>query len=212
METQKDKEYKEFWDKRYSEKVYSYGKQPNNFFQKWITKFNPGKIFLPADGEGRNGVYAATLGWEVISNDLSIEAQKKGLQLADENNVRIDYIIGDVEELDLPESSFDAIALIFAHFSSDKIQSIHQKLTTLLKLDGIVIFEAYSKKHFDYRAKNPKVGGPRDMNMLFSEDNLHRDFPNYDILLLEEVKTFLDEGKYHQGEGSVMRFIGKKNS
>ena len=55
---------KEFWDTRYAEIDFAYGKTPNTFFKDSIDKLTPGKLLLPADGEGRNAVYAATKGWD----------------------------------------------------------------------------------------------------------------------------------------------------
>ena len=54
---------KELWDKRYAEKDYVYGIEPNQFFKEVLDKYSfKGKILLPAEGEGRNAVYAAKKG------------------------------------------------------------------------------------------------------------------------------------------------------
>ena len=66
---------KEFWDQRYSQKEYAYGETPNEYFRNQITSLTPGKILMPADGEGRNGVFAATLGWKVDAFDISTEGK-----------------------------------------------------------------------------------------------------------------------------------------
>jgi len=75
----------------------------------------------------------------------------------------------------------------------------------------VIIFEAFSKNHIDYRLKNEKVGGPKDVESLFSMDELRNDFNNYDIIQLEEVEVDLSEGAYHAGKGSVVRFVGSKS-
>lgn len=210
MESQQNNEYKAFWEERYAETAYSYGKAPNEFFKQWIQKFEPGSILLPADGEGRNGVFAAKLGWDVVSNDFSRAAEEKALQLAEREQVSINFMVNDIEELNLPDAKFDAIALIFAHFAPEKICSIHKRLIKTLKKDGIIIFEAYSKSHLRYREENPKVGGPGNLDMLFSKADIERDFGGLEIVLLEETEAELNEGQYHQGIGSVIRFIGRK--
>jgi hypothetical protein len=46
--------------------------------------------------------------------------------------------------------------------------------------------------------------------MLFSKEEIKTDFKNYEILLLKEEEIDLQEGIYHQGRGSVIRFVGKK--
>lgn len=51
---------KEMWDKRYGNTEYAYGEEPNAFFKKTLDKLDlKGSILLPAEGEGRNAVYAA---------------------------------------------------------------------------------------------------------------------------------------------------------
>ena len=59
----------EFWNQRYAEKEWVYGQNPNLYFKKFIDSTKPGTLLLPADGEGRNSVYAATKGWEVDAFD-----------------------------------------------------------------------------------------------------------------------------------------------
>jgi hypothetical protein len=82
------KTMKQMWDKRYTGEDYFYGIQPNNFFKDKINDFKPGKILLPAEGEGRKSVYAAGLGWDVSAFDYSTEARGKALRLSKENNVQ----------------------------------------------------------------------------------------------------------------------------
>jgi SAM-dependent methyltransferase len=198
------------WDERYKDNEFAYGTEPNVFFKEWLLKFEPGKILMPADGEGRNGVFAAQLNWNVTSFDLSAEGQQKALKLAKENNVSLDYIVGDLEQLEFEKNSFDAIGLIYAHFSAETKSKLHKKLNDYLKPSGIVIFEAFSKRHLDLKKANPKVGGPDNSNDLFSTAEILADFEKFEILYLEEEEIVLNEGKFHVGTGSVIRFVGKK--
>jgi hypothetical protein len=54
------------------------------------------------------------------------------------------------------------------------------------------------------------VGGPKDLDMLFSIDEIKADFSNYEFLELEEKEIELNEGIYHNGTGSVIRFVARK--
>lgn len=210
MNITRESDYKNFWKERYMDYDFAYGKEPNVFFKEWIQKLEPGSILMPADGEGRNGVFAAQLGWKVTSSDLSEEGKSKAFELAKEKNVDLEYIDGDLEELQFESASFDAIGLIYAHFAADKKTVLHKKLNDYLKPGGIIIFEAFSKLHLLYNGIDPKVGGPKDFDMLFSTLEIAADFENYEILLLEEKEITLEEGKYHIGKGSVIRFVGRK--
>jgi ubiquinone/menaquinone biosynthesis C-methylase UbiE len=198
------------WNDRYSKDEYAYGEQPNNFLREELEKLKPGTILFPAEGEGRNAVFAAKLGWKVSAFDISAEGKNKALRLADTNKVSIDYQVGELEKLNYGAEQFDVIALIYAHFPADIKSSHHKTLNKYLRKYGIVIFEAFSKKHIDYIAKNEKVGGPKEIAMLFSIEEIKSDFANYDILELEEKEIELSEGLFHNGKGSVVRFVGRK--
>ena len=198
------------WDERYKNPEFAYGKAPNQFFKEWLPKFEPGALLMPADGEGRNGVFAAQCGWNVTSLDLSVEGRAKALQLAREQGVTLEYMVGNLDQLEFEKESYDAIGLIYAHFSADTKSVLHKKLSSYLKPGGVVIFEAFSKQHLTFREANPAVGGPTDINMLFSKEEIAADFAGYEVLLLEEVEVPLSEGQFHNGTSSVIRFIGKK--
>lgn len=198
------------WNERYGNDTYAYGTSPNEFFKEQIAHLNPGKILLPAEGEGRNAVYAAGLGWEVVAFDQSIEGRKKAILLAEANRVEIEYLVGEFADHQFEENHFNAIGLIFAHFPAEVKSGYHRMLSRYLKKGGLVIFEAFSKNHLSYVAANPKVGGPKDINMLFSMEEIRNDFPDFEILVLEETEIELHEGPFHDGVGSVIRFVGRK--
>lgn len=200
------------WDERYSDREYAYGKDPNLFFKKWLPEFEPGSILMPADGEGRNGVFAARLGWKVTSFDLSREGQSKALQLARENGVTLQYMVGDLQQLTFEKESFDTIGLIYAHFLAEKKTIFHKKLNDCLRPGGIIILEAFSKRHLSFRRQDPGIGGPKDIDMLYSKAEITADFDNYEMIMLEEEEVLLHEGKYHNGKGVVIRFVGRKTS
>ncbi len=198
------------WNDRYSTEAFAYGEQPNNYLKEQLAPLKPGTILFPAEGEGRNAVFAATLGWTVSAFDISIEGKNKALRLAEAHQVTIDYQVGDFQTMNFKPEQFDALALIYAHFPADIKSFYHKTLSTYVHKNGIVIFEAFSKRHIDYIAVNEKVGGPKDIAMLFSIDEIKSDFADYDIIELEETEIELNEGLFHNGKGSVIRFVGRK--
>jgi 2-polyprenyl-3-methyl-5-hydroxy-6-metoxy-1,4-benzoquinol methylase len=198
------------WNERYSGKEFAYGEEPNNYLKEQLENLEAGAILFPAEGEGRNAVFAAKLGWKVSAFDISIEGKNKALQLAAANNVTVNYQVGELQELNYGPGQFDAIALIYAHFPADSKSFYHKTLSHYLQKGGLIIFEAFSKKHLDYIAKNEKVGGPKELAMLFSIEELKSDFPDYEIIELTEKEIELSEGSFHNGKGSVIRFVGQK--
>ena len=194
---------KQMWDRRYASDDYVYGIHPNIFFKDKIEGVEPGEILLPAEGEGRNAVYAAALGWNVHAFDFSSNAREKALHLSKENKVNIQYAVHGMEEADYETVSFDMLAFIYAH-NTNRMDN-HRHLLKFLKPGGTIIMEAFSKEQI-----NNNTGGPKDVNMLYSIEELKEDFSQLSELNVWEEDIMLDEGTSHSGKSSVTRLIGKK--
>ena len=200
----------ERWDARYGKEEFAYGIRPNKYLEEQLKKLDKGKILFPAEGEGRNAVFAAKLGWTVTAFDISVAGQKKALRLAETNEVVIDYQVGELMNLTFANEQFDVIALIYAHFPADIKSFYHTSLDKYLRRGGAIIFEAFSKSHLNYVLENDKVGGPKDIDSLFSIEEIKSDFPNYQFEELAEMEIELHEGLFHNGTGSVIRFVARK--
>jgi SAM-dependent methyltransferase len=194
---------KSFWEERYSREEFAYGTLPNKFFKEQIDKIKPGKLLLIGEGEGRNAVYAAKLGWVVDALDFSEEAKKKALRLAEINNVFINY---DVENLDnfVPQKDFyDAAGLIFIHLENQLRDKVHTKCIESLKPGGKIILEAFEKEQF-----GRKSGGPQNPDLLYTLEDIKTNFSVLRTeLLIKDIKN-LDEGEFHSGEAAVIQYVG----
>lgn len=193
---------KEFWNERFGQSIYMYGKAPNVFFAEQIKKLPKGKLLLPAEGEGRNAVYAAIKGWKVTAFDYSEEGKKKALDLARDYEVEIDYQLQNATDFEAKEE-YDAIALVFAHFAGDERNTLFNKLEKSIAPGGCLIMEVFSKNQMTRES-----GGPKDLELLYSKDEIKSLFPGLDFVMLEETKVTLDEGSFHQGDAAVIRAIG----
>ena len=195
---------KEFWDARYNSSEFIYGIKPNEFFKNNLNKIKKGKILLPGDGEGRNAVYAAKNGWDVTAFDYSVSAKEKALHLAEENQVKINYITTEASAFS-NNGKFDNISIIYFHLPPKARLEFHRKLKHFLNVEGKVVLECFSKSQIDNRS-----GGPKDLNLLYSTKQLEADFDYLNIKLLEEKEIYLEEGEFHNGKASVIRMIAQK--
>jgi hypothetical protein len=107
--------------------------------------------------------------------------------------------------VEYPKDSFDAIALIYAHFPSAIRQEVHQKMISWLKSGGYIILEAFNPTQL----KNSS-GGPKDITMLLTIEILEENFKGLTIEELAYETIILHEGKFHQGKAEVVRFVGRK--
>jgi SAM-dependent methyltransferase len=185
----------EFWNQRYAEAAYAYGTDPSEWLREHLPAGEGRSILFPAEGEGRNAVYAASIGWRSFAFDISVEGRRKAMALADHHKVDMDYRIGSPELLEYNEASFDAIALIYAHFPAADMLLYHKRILNWLKPGGVLYFEAFGKKHPEYKRANPAVGGPDDPAMLFDESELRSLLRNFTFHELREGEQKLSEGR-----------------
>jgi len=195
----------EMWDQRYAGEEYVYGTLPNVFFKEKIEGLHPGKLLLPAEGEGRNAVFAASLGWQVKAIDFSRQARIKALKLAELRGIQLDYTIEDLTTIDFGTELHDAAGLIYFHLSPEFRKTVHQRIMKSIRPGGYIILEA-----FNINQTRNSSGGPSQVEMLFSIPMLQDDFIGMDILLLEETTVNLDQGSGHQGEAAIIRFFARK--
>lgn len=194
-----------FWDERYASVDSVYGLEPNRFFKEQIDKLNPGKILMPGDGEGRNGVYAAVNGWIVNSVDFSAVARDKALQFAHDSGTQISYLVIDLAEYEPHINYYDAVGMVFLHLNEELRKSFFEKAVKSLKPGGTIIFEAYSKEQLGRDS-----GGPQKLEMLYDLDEIKNIFKDLNQSLAVKEIVSLSESKFHSGEASVIRFVGTK--
>lgn len=193
------------WNQRFAGEEFVYGSEPNLYFKKMLEGIKPGNMLLPAEGEGRNAVYAAKLGWNVYAYDSSNVGKEKALAFAKQNGVTINYLVASHEEVSFECGRFDLVAFIYSHMSSEIRHAVHQKLLMALKPGGVIILEGFSTEQLQYSS-----GGPKDVDLLYSEQILQTDFAYLKSKEISREIVVLNEGEHHKGEASVIRMFGVK--
>lgn len=196
---------KDFWNQRYQREEYVYGEAPNPFFKQWIDTLPAGRILLPAEGEGRNAVYAARRGWQVDAFDFSEAGREKALALANQYRASINYTITDYNNVSILPETYDAVALIYAHMPSSIRRRIHCACAAALKNGGQLALEAFTKEQLQRDS-----GGPKNPDMLYTPDELREDFADLEILRLEQLDIERREGLFHQGPACLVQLIAQR--
>lgn len=192
-----------FWDQRFAEEGFAYGEEPNRFLREELGRLEPGALLLPAEGEGRNAVWAAAHGWAVHAFDTSTVGRDKALGMARRRAVEITYEFRSVvDSLVDFEGRFDAVGLVFMHLPDDLRRAAHRALARCLRPGGTLILEGFSKGQLERG-----TGGPRDLGLLFECADLMEDFADLQISSLETCDVELNEGRYHLGVASVVRML-----
>lgn len=193
----------EFWNSRYAEPGYAYGTEPNAFLASKAGLLRPGMQALAvADGEGRNGVWLAQRGLEVLSVDASEVGLSKVRALAASRGVRVRTEQADLSTWAWPQAAFDLVVSIFVHFPPAVRASMHRAMLAALRPGGLLLLEAFTPAQLQYRS-----GGPAAAEMLYTADMLREDFRGGELLELVELDVELCEGRYHHGPGAVVRLL-----
>lgn len=194
----------QFWDERYGQTEYVYGTHPNDFFKEKLDAMpTPGKLLLLAEGEGRNAVYAAERGWQVTAVDFSEEGKKKALALAEARGVELDYHVGDVRDFDFEKyGPWDVIGLIYSHFPAAVRAEVFPKCLSSLNPSGRILLELFTPAQLGHSS-----GGPKDVDLLYSEAQARTDFAQAKTLYAEELEIELNESKFHRGPAAVVRAV-----
>jgi SAM-dependent methyltransferase len=193
-----------FWNTRYKENVTVYGNQPNDFFKQFIDTHQPGTILLPAEGEGRNSLYAASKGWQVDAFDFSEVAMEKAIQRAESQKLKINYRLNDLEKFKA-EKTYDAVALIYVHLPERARKTFHREVYRSLKSGGFLVFEAFAKEQLRLDS-----GGPKDPAQLYDAPSICNDFQFLHVLYCAQKEVDLNEGPFHKGKAAVLQLVGQK--
>ncbi len=196
------------WDERYSGADYFYGTEPNAFLQSQKEHLQPGKSCLAvADGEGRNGVWLAQQGLDVLSVDASPVAQAKAQQLARARHVNMSFEQVDLMSWRWGEHHYDVVVAIFIQFAPPGMrEQLFERIKQSIKPGGLLLLQGYTPRQLAYG-----TGGPSQAENLYSEKMLREVFADMHILHLCEHDDIIREGTGHNGMSALIDVVARKN-
>lgn len=199
----------ERWQRRFSTPGYLFGTAPNAFLQskvELIREKRGGKALSIADGEGRNGVFIAEQGLDVLSIDISPLGQEKARKLANERGVKLRFELADLATWRWPTAEFDLIAGIFFQFCPPDVRTrVFAGITKALKPGGLLLIQGYRPKQLEY-----KTGGPSEAERLYTRELLREAFWDFSSLDIEEHDSQIAEGTAHVGMSALIDLVGRK--
>ena len=201
-----NEEYKR-WEGRYAAAEYVLGTEPNYFLKRCKPLLpKSGRVLAVADGEGRNGVWLAEQGLDVVSIDFSPAAQAKARALAEKRGVSLTIEQADVHNWAYPEAAFDVVVEIFTQFSAPAERPKKWAgMRRALKSGGLLIVEGYTPKQIEYG-----TGGPRQAEHLYTRAMLEEAFGDFADVVIVQEELEIWEGDGHGGMSAVIGLTARK--
>lgn len=194
------------WNERYTGEEYHFGTAPNAFLTTQRERLTLGMRCLAlADGEGRNGVWLAEQGLDVLSVDSSTVALAKAKKLAQQRGVQMRFELADLMSMDW-EQQYDVVVGIFIQFSPPgERELVFANIKRCLKPGGLLLLQGYTPRQLEY-----KTGGPSQAENLYTEADLREIFADMEVIHLREHDSVIEEGKGHSGMSALMDLVARK--
>lgn len=194
-----------FWDNRYAADGYAYGQAPNEFVAAMARYIPDGPVLCLAEGEGRNAVFLAKLGYRVTAVDQSAVGLSKALRLAAANGVVIETVQANLESYQIETGAWAGIVAIFAHLPPPLRLNVHAAAAQGLQPGGIFILEAYTPAQLALG-----TGGPKSREMMLTLDGLRDELAGLEFIVARELERDVTEGDFHQGRGAVVQILARR--
>jgi cyclopropane fatty-acyl-phospholipid synthase-like methyltransferase len=195
------------WNERFSAPGYHFGTAPNEFLQSQAHLLKPGQTALSiADGEGRNGVFLAERGLDVLSVDFSAPALAKARELAASRGVTLRIEQADLMRWTWPVAQFDVVAAIFIQFATAEERPLFfAGIKQALKPGGLLLLQGYRPEQLAYA-----TGGPKQIGNLYTRALLEQTFADFASIDVREHDDVIREGTAHSGMSALIDLVGRK--
>lgn len=179
------------WEERYRRPEYWAGKEPAEFLQEVLPWLAPGTALDVAMGEGRNSVFLAQQGWQVVGVDASSAALDKAESLARQRSVWVSRGVSrspvlpphpglllhqaDLETDALPVGPFGVVTC-FNYLQRSLFRSLEARVAP----GGYLVYETYTLDQLRF------AGGPRNPEYLLQPGELRAAFSKLEIIFYRE--------------------------
>lgn len=193
------------WDNLYAEEGYAFGKEPNGYLAAMTPMLKHGKTLCLGAGEGRNAVYLASLGFDVLAVDASAIGLAKAERLASEVGVKIETHLEDLATFDMGDEQFENIVSVFCHVPSTLRRRLHSAAVRALRPGGMFLLEAFRSLQLGMASF-----GPTELDLLMDRGPVELELAGLEMIRVGEVIRLLDEGRCYSGRGAVLELIARK--
>ena len=195
-----------FWDERFAGEEFRYGTLPNDFLREHAAALPPrGRVLCLGEGEGRNAVFLAGQGFEVVGVDGSAVGLAKAARLAHERGVTITTRQADLAQYALGRAAWDGIVSIWCHLPAPVRARVHRDVVGALRPGGVFLLEAYTPAQLAYG-----TGGPSAIGQLPTAAALREELAGLHFDIAVEREREVHEGTSHNGRSAVVQVLARR--
>lgn len=195
-----------FWNERYGSEQLVYGEAPNDFLAQMAERLpNSGHALDIGAGEGRNALFLAARGLDVLAVDQSEIGMQKAQRLARERGLKLRTQAIDLGDFDVHPGSLDVVSSIFVHLPAALRAAVHKRVVAWLMPGGVFVLEAYAPDQI-----RRDTGGPKDSALLASLEVILAELDGLQIEHQAALVRNVAEGQFHTGEASVVQILARK--
>jgi SAM-dependent methyltransferase len=194
------------WDQRYAEPGYAYGTRPNDFLAAVVDRLPKGRVLSLAEGEGRNGLFLASRGFDVTGIDQSAVGLEKARAQARERGLALTTLVMDLADFRIEPGHWAVIVSIFCHLPSAIRRRLSREAATGLVCGGALVLEAYTPHQI-----GRGTGGPQDPDLMPTLEELRSDLAGLSFEIAQETEREVREGRFHTGRGAVVQILAFRN-
>lgn len=193
------------WERRYQQaKETVFGSEPSLVVRRALPLLPlPGRCLDLAGGEGRNALFLARLGWDVLVADCAIAGLASARRLFRAAGVRARLLAADLETAILgePRELFDLLLVVNYHDRSWVVDA-HR----WLRPGGVLVAQGFAREQL-----GRGTGGPSDPALLWGANELLAlASPGLRVLLYEDHLVEEDDNPAHRGPKWVVRLVAAR--
>jgi len=167
------------WDEKYREapeRLWSAG--PNMFVADRLAHHTPGRGVDLACGEGRNAVWLAERGWEMIGVDFSEVALERARQMSSD----VEWVLADVQEWE-PADQVDLVLIAYLQLVPEELEMVVRRAATWLAPDGELFLIGHDRNNLEHGH-----GGPSREEVLWDLNLIREWMGGLQILEAQRVR------------------------
>ena len=183
------------WDEKYRLTAAALPAEPASIVRELLPLLPRGLALDVACGAGRHALLLGVRGQHVTAVDwsraglglLEARARAEGIvirrisnaeQIVKRHHGGIDLVQADLEQLQLPENTFELILCV-----QYLQRSLFRQLQRALRAGGVLLFETFTQAQLEFS------GGPRNPEYLLKPGELRNAFPELRVLFYRELRA-----------------------